>query len=63
MIRKISFMYATQCVPFVVCKLTIPISLGNGSSLDYVFTSLRDKEERIYWIFIFDVALFFNLFS
>ena len=39
-------MYATQCV--VGCKLTIPISLENGPSLNYIPTSLKGKGESIF---------------
>ena len=61
-LKKLSLMYATQCVPLVACKITIPLSVVEGPSLKYIPTSLKDKKERICWIFIFDVLLFFKLY-
>ena len=39
-------MYATQCVPFEICKFTIPIPLEDGPSLRYISTLPNPIEER-----------------
>ena len=56
-------MNSSQCVPFVGCKVTIPKSPENGLSLKQIDTSLKDKDERICCILIFDVNLFFKQYS
>ena len=51
-------MYATQCVLLVGCKITILTSVVYGPSVKYIFTSFKDKEEKICRIFVFEVASF-----
>ena len=49
-------MYVNQCVPFMGCKLTIPIALENGSSLKKIPTLSNPIEQRTCCIFLFDAA-------
>ena len=44
------------------CKLTIPMSLEMGPFFKDIFTSIEDQDARICCDFLFDVALFFNLY-
>ena len=58
--KQFSFMYATQCVPFDGCKLTIPIQTENGPSLRHISTLPNPIAQRTCRNFLSDVALIFN---
>ena len=43
---KFSFIYATQCVSFDGCKVTVPVSDSNGLSCWKLPISFKENDER-----------------